>query len=103
MSYYADTLETYYLTTNVSSARVRADRERAFDAYSDIEVELTNIRITPDPTNAERATTTFATTWTFEGDEKYSHGSVQQKLWLQKTGGRWLITGEKDLQVYFKE
>ncbi|MGA9994031.1 MAG: hypothetical protein WBP93_01395 [Pyrinomonadaceae bacterium] len=103
MSYYADTLETYYLTTNVSSARVRADRERAFDAYSDIEVELTNILVAPDPTNAERATAVFDKTWTFEGDEKYSHGSVQQKLWLQKINGRWLITGEKDLQVYFKE
>ena len=103
MSYYAETLETYYLTTNVSSDRVRADRERAFETYSDIDVELTNMRVTPEPTNAERATAIFDKTWTFEGEEKYSHGSVQQKIWLQKTNGRWLITGEKDLQVYYKE
>lgn len=103
MNYYADTLETYYLTNNVSASRVRSDRERAFEVYSDIDVELTNIRITPDLTNAERATAIFDKTWTFEGEEKYSHGSVQQKVWFQKTGGRWLITGEKDLQVYYKE
>lgn len=103
MSYYADTLETYYLTQNVSSARVRADRERAFSTYSDIDVELTNIHVTPDPTNLARATATFDKTWTFEGDEKTSNGSVQQKIWFQKTNGRWLITGEKDLQVYYKE
>lgn len=99
MNYYADTLDTYYNARNVSSSRVRSDRERAFDTYSSMDVQLSNIRVTPDP-SGQRATVTFDKTWTFAGD-KYSNGSVQQLVTLTKTGGRWRITGEKDLQVYY--
>jgi ketosteroid isomerase-like protein len=99
MNYYADTLDTYYNAKNISSGKVRADRERAFNTYSSMDVQLSNIRVTPDPTG-QRATVTFDKTWTFEGD-KYSNGSVQQLATLSKIGGRWRITGEKDLQVYY--
>jgi ketosteroid isomerase-like protein len=99
MNYYADTLDTYYNAKNVGSSRVRTDRERAFNTYSSMDVQLSNIRVTPDP-SGQRATATFDKTWTFEGD-KYSNGSVQQLVTLAKTGGRWRITGEKDLQVYY--
>jgi ketosteroid isomerase-like protein len=99
MNYYADTLDTYYNAKNISSARVRTDRARAFNVYSSMDVQLSNIRVTPDPTG-QRATVTFDKTWTFDGD-KYSNGSVQQLVTLTKQGGRWRITGEKDLQVYY--
>ncbi|HEV7858898.1 MAG TPA: hypothetical protein VGO91_09740 [Pyrinomonadaceae bacterium] len=99
MNYYADTLDTYYNAKNISSAKVRTDRERAFNVYSSMDVQLSNIRVTPDPTG-QRATVTFDKTWTFDGD-KYSNGSVQQLVTLTKQGGRWRITGEKDLQVYY--
>ena len=101
MGYYTDTLETYYQLSNVSSARVRADRQKAFDAYDSLDVKLSNIKITPDP-SGERATVILDKTWEFSGEEKYSNGSVQQKLTLVRVGGRWLITGERDLQVYYK-
>lgn len=101
MSYYADTLETYYQLSNISSARVRSDRQKAFDAYDTLDVELSNIKITPDP-SGERATVILDKTWEFSGEEKYSNGSVQQKLTLVRSGSRWLITGERDLQVYYK-
>ena len=101
MSYYTDTLETYYQLSNVSSSRVRADRQKAFDAYDSLDVKLSNIKITPDP-SGERATVVLDKTWEFSGEEKYSNGSVQQKLTLMRVGGRWLITGERDLQVYYK-
>lgn len=100
LSYYADTLDTYYNATNVSSSRVRSDRARAYQLYTTLDVELSNMKITPDP-SGETATATFDKTWTFEGSEKYSSGSVHQKIWLTKIGGRWRITGEKDLQVYY--
>lgn len=100
MSYYADTLETYYNASNVGASRVRSDRARAYTQYNTLDVELSDIKITPDP-SGERATATFDKTWTFEGDEKYSSGSVHQKVWLAKIGGRWRITGEKDLKVYY--
>jgi hypothetical protein len=99
MSYYADTLDAYYTSTNVSASRVRADRERAYETYSTIDIRLSNIKVAADA-KGEHATATFDKTWNFEGS-KYSSGSVQQRIWLVKTGGRWLITGEKDLQVYY--
>jgi ketosteroid isomerase-like protein len=99
MNYYADTLDTYYNARNISSSKVRTDRARAFNIYSSMDVQLSNIRVTPDP-SGQRATATFDKTWTFDGD-KYSNGSVQQLVILTKQGGRWRITGEKDLQVYY--
>jgi ketosteroid isomerase-like protein len=100
MSYYADTLDTYYNASNVNASRVRADRSRAYALYSTIDIELSNVKITVDP-SGDRASAVLDKTWTFEGTEKYSSGSVHQKIWLVKTGGRWRITGEKDLQVYY--
>jgi ketosteroid isomerase-like protein len=100
LSYYADTLDTYYNATNVSASRVRSDRARAYQLYTTLDVELSNLKITPDP-SGDKATATFDKTWTFEGSEKYSSGSVHQKVWLTKLGGRWRITGEKDTQVYY--
>jgi ketosteroid isomerase-like protein len=99
MSYYADTLDTYYASTNVSASRVRADRERAYAVYSTIDIRLSNIKVTVEP-NGSSANATFDKTWSFEGS-KYSSGSVRQRISLTNTGGRWLITGEKDLQVYY--
>jgi hypothetical protein len=100
LSYYADTLEFYYTRTRVPSSVVRADRERAYNTYSSLDMELGNVQITPDA-SGERATAIFDKTWNFEGEEKVSSGSVQQELRLAKTDGRWRIIGEKDLQVYY--
>jgi ketosteroid isomerase-like protein len=100
MSHYADTLDTYYNASNVSASRVRADRARAYALYTTLDIELSNVKVTSDP-SGNTASAVFDKTWTFEGSEKYSSGSVHQKIWLTKIGGRWLITGEKDLQVYY--
>jgi serine/threonine-protein kinase len=97
--FYADTLETFYQRQNVPAAQVLADRARAFTRYDALHVELENIQITPDATGA-RATAVFDKTWEFEAEDKTSTGSVRQQLVLVKTGGRWVITGEKDLQVH---
>ena len=99
MSRYADTLETYYKKQNVGAAQVRTDRGNAFQRYDRIDVKLDNVEVTPDPTGL-RATATFDKTWEFDSPDKNSTGSVRQQVTLVKAGGRWLINGEKDLQVY---
>jgi ketosteroid isomerase-like protein len=99
MSYYADMLDIYYSANGVSAARVRSDRERAYAIYSTINIQLSKISVTVDQPG-ERANATFDKTWNFEGS-KHSSGSVQQRIWLAKMGGRWRITGEKDLKVYY--
>ncbi|MBC7929134.1 MAG: serine/threonine protein kinase [Rubrivivax sp.] len=99
MSFYADTLSFYYKHSNVGIAAVRANRVRAFTRYTKLDVQLSNIVVTPGQSGLT-ASATFDKSWSFEGD-KNSSGSVQQMVLLENIGGRWLITGEKDLQVYY--
>ena len=101
ISQYADTVD-YYKAGKVGVARVRSDRERAFSAYDSIDINIDNVKVTPDP-SGDKATVIFDKEWNFEGEEKYSSGKVQQQLNLNKINGRWLITGEKDLKVYYTD
>jgi hypothetical protein len=98
---YADTVD-YYKAGRVNVARVRADRERAFAAYDTININIDNVKVTPDA-SGERATVVLDKEWNFEGAAKFSSGKVQQQLTLNKIGGRWLITGEKDLKIYYTQ
>jgi hypothetical protein len=100
LSCYADTVD-YYKAGIVGVERVRADREKAFQLYPQIEVSLNNIKVTPDASGT-KATVILDKSWRFENEENFSEGSVQQQLKLAKINNRWLITGEKDLKVYYK-
>jgi serine/threonine-protein kinase len=102
MGFYADTLDTYYNRRGVPAAQVRADLERALDLYDTVDVQVSDVRVTPDSTGTH-AVAIFDKTWDFDGgDGKRSSGKVQQQFMLAKSGGRWLITGEQDLKVYYK-
>jgi ketosteroid isomerase-like protein len=99
MAYYAETLHTYYMQSNYSASRVRANVAKAFSKYNTFDVKLTNMQIEVDPSGTS-ATATFDKTFTFSGASTYS-GSGLNRFWLEKIGGRWLITGEKDLKTYY--
>jgi hypothetical protein len=100
MSYYADTLHTYYNARNVDSSRVRSNVARAFSSYSTFDVQITNLQIEVDP-SGEQATATFDKTFVFASSEKRYAGSGLNRFWFEKIGGRWRITGEKDLKTYY--
>lgn len=100
MKYYADVLDVYYNSANVSRERVRADRAAAFSKYNSLDMQLTNVNITIEPSGT-RAVATFDKTFDFRGDEKDFSGSGLNRFWLVKTNGRWRITGEKDLKTYY--
>jgi hypothetical protein len=100
MSYYANVLHTYYNASNVSESRVRANVARAFSAYSTFDVQITNLQIQVDP-SGEKAVATFDKTFEFRNAEKRYAGSGLNRFWFEKIGGRWLITGEKDLKTYY--
>ena len=102
LSFYADTLDYYYNARGFSKNQVRADKQRAFEAFDNIEFNISNVRVTPDA-SGERATVVYDKEWVFENDERVSEGKVQSQLTLQKIGGRWLIVGERDLKVYYQE
>lgn len=99
MSYYADTVD-YYNAGKVGSGRVRADKQRAFDAYDTISFNISNMIVTPDP-SGEKATAVFDKEWQFENSEKTNSGKVRQQMQLARSGGKWKITSEKDLKVYY--
>lgn len=101
MRYYADTLDYYYARTLVPSSKVRDDRMRAFQKFNYLTVQLSNMNIQLDSTG-QRATVVFEKTFDFRGDnDSFYNGSVQDQLTLTKLGGAWLITGEKELKVYY--
>ncbi len=101
MSNYADTVN-YYNKKGASVASVRSDKQRAFTMYDSLQVTISNLSITPDATG-ERATAVFDKEWDFSGTDKYSSGKVKQQLELKKINGQWLIAGEKDLKLYYKD
>ena len=99
MGYYADTVD-YYNAGKVGIGRVRADKQRAFDAYDTINFNISNLNVTPDA-SGDKATAVFDKEWQFENSEKTNSGKVQQQMQLVKSGGKWKIVGEKDLKVYY--
>jgi hypothetical protein len=100
MSYYADVLHTYYKAQDVNVSRVRSNVARAFSSYSTFDVQVTNLQIEVDPSGM-RAVATFDKTFEFSNAEKRYAGSGLNRFWFEKIGGRWLITGEKDLKTYY--
>jgi ketosteroid isomerase-like protein len=100
MSYYADVLHTYYNARNADVSRVRSNVARAFSSYSTFNVQITNLQIEVDP-SGQTAIATFDKTFEFRSGEKRYAGSGLNRFWFGKIGGRWLITGEKDLKTYY--
>ena len=101
MDNYAPKID-YYSKKGASLAAVRADKQKAFNQYSAIKVTISNLTVTPDA-SGERATAVFDKEWNFTGEENYSAGKVRQQLELRKIDEEWLIAGEKDLKLYYKE
>ena len=101
LRYYADTLDYYYNRTLVPSSKVRDDRIKAFAKFNWLDVQLSNMTIQLDSTG-QRATVVFDKTFDFRGDNgAFYNGSVQDQATLTKLGGAWLITGEKELKIYY--
>ena len=98
---YADRVD-YYRSSNASRDFVRQDKERAFAGYDSINIDINNLQITFG-SDRNTAIAEFDKKWEFEGEEKYSAGKVRQQLQLRKAGSQWLITGERDLRVYYVE
>lgn len=99
MTRYAPTVD-YYNKKQTSVSTVRADKEKAFSGYDSMQVNLSNMNVTPDATG-ENATAVFDKEWRFENSEKVSEGKVQTQLQMKRIDGDWKIAGEKDLKVYY--
>jgi hypothetical protein len=98
---YADTVD-YYKGGKIPRAKVKTNKQPAYDNYDTINVTITNMKVTPDP-SGEKATAVFDKEWNFANDKKVNRGQVQQQLIFIKVNGKWKISGEKDLKVYWAE
>ena len=97
MSYYGVVLDPYYKRSNVTRDDVRGDKRRAFSRFATLDIQMSNVTIKPDDTPG-RVAVTYNKVWDFvEADGRPYNGSVRSQLWLEKSGNRWLITGERDL------
>ncbi len=100
MEYYTEVLEVYYNSTNVSRAQVREDRAAAFSKYNSLDMRLSNLNISIDP-SGDRAIANFDKTFDFRGSDKNFSGSGLNRFWLKKIDGRWRIAGERELKTYY--
>ncbi len=98
MDNYADQID-YYRKNGASKNFVRNDKQKAFNKYDSMKVNLSNISITASK-DGQTASVVFDKEWKFSGAEDNSSGKVRQQLKLKKSGETWLITSEKDLKVY---
>ncbi len=100
MNNYADSVD--YYTKKVASSKIKADKQKAYNDYDSISIQISELKITPDATG-EKVTAVFNKDWEFSGAEKFNRGGVQQQLVFTKINGKWKITSEKELKVYFSD
>ncbi len=99
MNNYAPTVD-YYNRRGVSSVTIRADKARAFSLYNSMRVNVSNMSVSVDP-SGDTATAVFDKEWVFAGDGR-SEGKTRSQLDFRRINGRWLITAERDLKLYYK-
>ena len=100
LSFYAPKVEVYYLKRGVDRDYVRDDRARALAVYEDLNFQFSNVNVRVLDNRGRRAVATFDKRWDFKG-QKNSSGSVREIVWLERSGGRWRITGERDWKVHY--
>ena len=100
LSFYAPKVDIYYLKRGVNRDYVREDRARALAVYDDLNFQFSNVNVKVLDNRGRRAVATFDKRWDFKG-QRNSSGSVREMVWLERSGGKWRITGERDWKVHY--
>ena len=97
MSFYAPTVEAFYLSRNTTRESVRAEKARVFARASAVNVEAASpeIRMSPD---GRTAVMRFRKRYRIDGPDSRT-GEVLQELRWRRTDSGWKIVGERDLRV----
>ena len=97
MSFYAPTVEAFYLSRNTTRESVRAEKARMFARASAVNVEAASpeIRMSPD---GRTAVMRFRKRYRIDGADSRA-GEVLQELRWRRTESGWKIVGERDLRV----
>jgi ketosteroid isomerase-like protein len=89
----------YYRKSGASPEFIRADKQRAHTMFDSISIRISNMDVSVSG-SGETATAQFDKEWVFEGTRR-STGKVRQQLQFSRINGQWLITGERDVRVYY--
>lgn len=101
MSLYADQLDVYYGSSNVSNASVRSNRAQIFSRFYDsTDVQLSNVDIVVSP-DGNHAEVTYDNTYDWRGGARTLSGKSHNKMILDRRGS-WLITSEIHLSQYYE-
>ncbi len=96
---YAPTVNQFFGWHNVSSTRIRREKQRQFSQIGPVrEFRISNVDF--NETGPGKAVVTFDKTWDFGQTSRFA-GSERSQLTLTNIDGQWLITGERELKVYW--
>lgn len=101
LSKYAEKAD-YFEKTGATAAEIRIEAQKMFETYSDIDINLSNVRVAVDP-GGSQATAVFDKEWSYQTDKDLLEGKARTKLRFQKNGKDWKITGEKYQKIYYME
>jgi serine/threonine protein kinase len=97
VSFYAPTVEVFYLKRNVSRSFVGAEKKRLMSRMTSMEMRAYEPETTLSD-DSQTATMRFRKIWDFKGAAP-SSGEVLQELSWRKTSDGWKIIVERDIQV----
>lgn len=101
LSRYAEKVD-YFDKSGAGAPEIRTEAQKMFDAYSEIEITLTNVRVAVDA-GGTQATAVFDKEWSYETPNDLLEGKAHTKLRFQKNGADWKITSEKYQKIYYME
>ncbi len=98
MDFYADNINRYYLSRNMTRAAVRADKNRLFSGQGATEMQIGGVNINLDA-KRQNATMRFYKRYVINSSNNRRSGEVIQELKWTKTEQGWKITSERDVRV----
>ncbi|MFV0388284.1 MAG: hypothetical protein ACK5NT_05985 [Pyrinomonadaceae bacterium] len=99
MSNYANNVN-YYSKKNATKAFVRADKQKGFQKFDSVRTQFSNIRIASS-SDGKTATASFDKEFKNTGINGDSSGKVMSEVTFKNVEGKWLITDERDVKVYY--
>ena len=92
----------YFDKQGVAQSEVRAEIQKVFDEYNEIDLEITNLEVAVDAAG-DAATAVFDKEWSYEAKPKLTEGKAHTKLHFRKVGTAWKIVAEEYLKIYDTE
>ena len=96
---YAPVMEVFYRKKKIPVSEVRREKAKLFGGLSHVrKLDMSDIRI--ESLGRVRAVVSFRKDWEMQGALATS-GSERQRLTLGWIEGRWRISGEQEVRVYW--